>query len=219
MNRLKCAAALALFGLASSAQAQLAPGYSGFSSAPTTASEAEYWTMMRRLGACLADSKTQAATAFLQTEPGSKAEDEAFAPLFHRHSNRCMGNFVSASMQREHIRGLIAESLFEQMPAGQRPAVVEAANDVEGEQIRTLHQFGQCYVSDHPQEAIAFLNATKVGTKGEVQAIRQMATQFGPCLPDGVEVKIVPVDIRMAIAEALFHAASTPQTLTNQVSK
>ena len=217
MRRFAYILALLVCGYSSSVHAQLAPGYSGFSSAPTSASEAEYWSMMRRLGGCLADSKKDMAIAFLVTEPGSDEEDTAFRPLFHRNSNRCMGNFVSASMLRAHVRGSIAEGLFEQMSAADR-AVGFAVPIDSPEDVRTLHQFAECYVAGNRDEAIAFLEMTKVGTKGEAQAVRQMAANFGPCLPEGVEVKIVPIDIRMAVAEALYHSATRRPVSVEQVA-
>lgn len=210
---------LGVLGLgAMPAQAQLSPGTSGFSSAPTAASDAEYWIMMRTLGACLADSKHDQSVAFLASIPGSPAEDAAFETLFHRNTNRCMGNFVSASMRRAHLRGLVAEGLFEQM-AEDRRRLGLAADRPAPEAVSSLHDFAACYVAGHQAEAIQFLEETKVGTKGEVAAIRQMAADFGPCLPQGVEVRIVPVNIRMAVAEALYRAANGLPDLNIQVAQ
>ncbi len=204
--------------VASPVQAQLASGMSGFSSAPTSASEAEYWIMMRRLGACLADSKKGRSIEFLSTTPGSPEEDAAFQTLFHRNTNRCMGNFVSANMLRAHIRGSIAEGLFELMPSDRRAEGLSLGNAAP-KTVTSLHDFAACYVGANQADAIQFLNETKVGSKGEVAAIRQMVADFSPCLPVGAEVQIVPIDIRMAIAEALFHSANRHHVSNSQVSQ
>ena len=193
------------FGLAfaTPTYAQLSPGTSGFSSAPTTASEAEYWIMIRRLGVCLADAKHHQSITFITSSPGSKEEDAAFSELFHRNTNRCMGNFVSASMLRNHVRGSVAEGLLNLMDEEEiRKAVILPSQAPE--EIRSIHEFAYCYVANHPQTAYQFLDETRVGTKGEIAAIRQMATDFGPCLPEGVSIEINPVNVRAAIAEAYY---------------
>ena len=185
------------------AQAQLAPGVSGFSSAPTSASEAEYWTMIRRLGVCLADAKNKESVAFITAAPGSAEEDKAFTALFHRHSNRCMGNFVSASMLRSHVRGSVAEGLLNLMDEDRvrNPAF---SADHAPENVRSIHEFAYCYVANNPVTAYQFLDQTQIGTKGEVAAIRQMAVDFGPCFPEGVSIEINPINVRVAIAEAYY---------------
>ena len=207
MRRAFSLIALAM-AFAAPSHAQLSPGTSGFSSAPTTASEAEYWIMIRRLGVCLADAKHDQSVAFIASTPGSKEEDAAFAELFHRNTNRCMGNFVSASMLRNHVRGSVAEGLLNLMGEDQiREAVILPSQAPED--VRSIHQFAYCYVANHPQTAYQFLDETRVGTKGEIAAIRQMAADFGPCFPDGVSIEINPVNVRAAIAEAYYRLLTT----------
>ncbi len=185
------------------ASAQLAPGVSGYSTAPTQASEAEYWIMIRKLGLCLADSKRDQAVAFLATEPGSTEEDEAFDNIFHRYRNRCMGNFINANIIRGHVRGSIAEGLVRLMPEDRVERALAVALSPP-EHVASLHDFAECYVANNPLVAREFLLQTKVGTKGELEAVRQMAVNFGPCIPSGAEVRVDPVDVRMAVAEALY---------------
>lgn len=201
------ASALAVVAFAAMpAHAQLSPGVSGFSSAPTSASEAEYWIMIRKLGLCLADSKRDQSEAFLATEPGSPEEGKAFDEIFHRFRNRCMGNFVRASMVRGHVRGSIAEGMIDMMPEGQLERAFFTPPSAP-ELVTSLHDFAECYVAAKPRVAQQFLAETKVGTKGELEAVRQMSVDFGPCLPSGVEIRISPVDVRMAIAEAIYQVA------------
>ena len=197
-----------LFPMTTPASAQLAPGTSGFSSAPTTASEAEYWIMLRRLGTCLADAKNEESIAFVTANPGTKDEDKAFASLFHRNSNRCMGNFVSATMLRNHVRGSVAEGLLNLMDKGELQLPADALERVP-ERIRSIHEFAYCYAANNPVTALQFLEETKVGTKGEIAAMRQMATDFGPCFPDGISIEINPVNVRAAIAEAYYRLAKS----------
>lgn len=198
---------IAAVAFAAPASSQLAPGYSGWSSAPVEASEAEYWRMMRRLGACLADSKREQAMVFLGSEVDSAEEGEAFDALFHRSRNRCMGNFVNAGMLRAHVRGVVAEGLFQQLPSDLRRSAL-ASPLSEPDVVASIHEFADCYVARHPAEASGLIDETRLGTEGELEYIREIAADFGPCLPEGVEVSLRPINVRMAFAEALYRAAT-----------
>lgn len=164
--------------------------------------------MIRRLGVCLADAKHKEAIAFIAASPGSTEEDKAFDALFHRRSNRCMGNFVSASMLRGHVRGSVAEGLLNLMDEDKVRNPVISVNQAP-ENVRSIHEFAYCYVVNHPVTAYQFLNQTQIGTKGEVEAIRQMAVDFGPCFPEGISIEINPINVRVAIAEAYYRLISS----------
>ncbi len=200
---------LAAIGLALSApaQAQLSPSTSGHSSAPTEAGEAEAMRFMRRLGSCIAERKHDLGVAFLASEIGSPAEDAVVAELFKGNRNICMGNMIGASMQRAYIRGSVAEWLHKSAADDCRLNAV-AAGAREPEVIATMHDFADCFVARQPAMADALAIQTLLGTEGEAEYVRQIAQEFGPCLPSGREVRIVPTQIRMAIAEALYHAAN-----------
>ena len=190
----------------SAVRAQFAPGNSGFSSAPTQGSENEYWWLLRELGHCLSRSKTDEARAFLSTAIDTPAEETAFDELFHAQRNVCMRNYVNLTTVRAHIRGAVAEGMYERhVPdrASFRPAAA-----APNEPVQDLHDFARCYVADHAETAHAFLVDTRLGNRDEIEAVRGMAADFGPCLPQGAEVRLNPPEVRMAIAEALYHAAA-----------
>jgi hypothetical protein len=193
--------------LAVPAHAQLAPGRSGFSDAPTVAHESEYWEMMGNLGECLARIKAEQARAFVESDIDSAAESEAFELLFNRTRNVCLGNFVRAGMLRSHVRGVVAEGLFKRMPA-ETVANFTAAPPAAPAVVVSLHDFARCYVVSHPATARRLIEETRVATKGETEFVRGIASDFGPCLPQGTEITIRPTSVRMAIAEALYRAAS-----------
>jgi hypothetical protein len=203
-------AALPLIALATAASAQLAPGVSGISGAPTTASEEEYWFFIRELGRCLALSKPAQSLALMNTSPGSAEEKRAFDALVSRRgANNCMRNYVRARMLREQVRGSVAEGLYKARASAASQAALQPI--ARPSSIRSLHDFAACYVAAHPANAQRLLNDTKLGTKDEHQRVRDLAATFGPCLPQGREVRIVPVDIRLALAEALYRtSASAP---------
>ncbi|WAT18465.1 hypothetical protein OZN62_02470 [Aurantiacibacter sp. MUD11] len=199
--------ALAALALAAPAAAQINGSASGFSDAPTQASEAEYWSMLGQMGTCLAEQKTEESTAFLASNIDSSDEDAAFDALFHRSRNGCMGNFVQAGFLRSHVRGVVAEGLFEALPDATVEAFI-AAPPTGPEVIASLHDFARCYVVAHPAEARALLRETRVATQGELEFIRTIAADFAPCLPQDREVRLRPTSVRMAIAEAAYHAAT-----------
>lgn len=197
-------ATLPLWAVASAASAQLSPGISGFSGAPTTATEDEYWFFVRELGRCLAQTKREKSIALLEAPIDSPAEKRAFDALIKRHgANKCMSNMRSATLVRAQVRGSVAEGLYEANP---RPAPMDSEAAVLPAEtvIRSLHDFANCYVAKNPSPARSLLSDTDLGTQRENERVREMAAGFGPCLPQGRQVRIVPMDVRMALAEALY---------------
>lgn len=201
-------AALLLWAVPSAAQ--LSPGTSGFSTAPTAANGEEYFYMLRQVGPCLASNKRERAIAFLAAPIDSEEEDAAFDALFDRAANRCLQNFVSATMVRAWVRGVVAEGLFNDAmrdwPAGAVPAIEEPAT------VASIHDFARCYVAHDFASARGLIEETRLGDKSELARMRELAPTFGHCLPEGANVTLKPINIRMALAEALYHATKDPST-------
>lgn len=201
---------LSVTALSVAANAQLAPGISGTSSAPRDAGQDQYWFMIRQLGVCLADMKTERSVAFLEAEIGSRSEDRAFDALFSRSRNVCMRNFVSASVLRAHVRGAVAEGLYKRNVDGWSADMTVPV--VPPESIGSIHDFARCYISANFTVSRGLLDNTKLATDGEQEYIDQMASGFQPCLPSGRDVRLKTINVRMALAEALYHATkSEPQ--------
>ena len=197
------ASLVALISLGSPAKAQLAPGYSGYSSAPREGTNVDYWRLIRRLGSCLSNSKAEASLDFLSTTPGTASEGEAWDGLFkNRRANICMRGFASASMARSHVRGSIAQAIFlRSLDEDESPysPQLRPVSSVSG-----IHDFADCYVAGHYSTAKALVSETRLSSEGEFEFVKTMASGFGPCLPDGAEVEIEPTAVRLAIAEALY---------------
>lgn len=189
------------------AMAQLAPTYSGTSSAPTTASQDEYWWFMTELGRCLAKTKRAKSIALLATTGGSAGEKAAFDALFDPNGNNaCMRNMASAGVVRAQVRGVIAEALYEMGTGPQHAGALLAASSAQ-EQRSALDGFADCYVAAHAGEARSLLADTYLGSKAERLRVRAMAAGFGPCLPHGQEVRLQPMNVRIALAQALYRTA------------
>ncbi|MDM7954889.1 hypothetical protein [Blastomonas sp.] len=191
--------------LPSGASAQLAPGASGTSSEPVDATMDEYWSGISEMGRCMATSKRDKALIFLQTDVGSADEGKAFKQLFNKQSNACMRNFVRMSFPRSHLRGTLAEALYEK--AGTNPGVPGPAASAAWPKGPPINAIARCYVEGHPVEAQRLLRETRLGTKGERATIEKMAPQIAPCFPEGLKATLNPSYFRLAIAEAMYHAA------------
>lgn len=189
------------------ASAQLSPGMSGRSTAPRDAGEDQYWFMIRQLGACLADMKTEQSVAFLESEIGSRNENRAFDALFNRSRNVCMRNFVSASVLRAHVRGAVAEGLYKRNVDGWNADMTVPVTPPES--IGSIHDFARCYISANFTVSRGLLDDTKLATDSEQEYVDQMASGFQPCLPAGRDVRLKTINVRMALAEALYHATKS----------
>lgn len=197
--------------LATPVQAQLAPGQSGYSSAPRAGVEPEYWNFLDQVGPCLANQKPDQAMALIDAPIDSAAESAAFDTLFNVGENRrnnCLGRLSGVhGAQRAHIRASVAEGLFQQLPdetierfIAQPPSAPDAIN--------TLHDFAYCFAVTHPVETRELLSLTDVASGGELEYVRQIAGDFAECLPQDREVKLNATSVRMSLAEAAFRAAS-----------
>ncbi|WP_133365438.1 hypothetical protein [Qipengyuania sediminis] len=203
-------AAAAAMSSAMPARAQLASGYSGQSDAPRPGVPDDYWYLLRQIGPCVAESKTEAARGFLAAAPGTADEKRAFDRLFGRKSNACMRNFVSATFVRAHVRGAIAEGLYERATAAGAVPRPGADADLDRAKIRTLHDFGRCYIAGNGGHATALLKDTQLGSREEANAVMQLAAGFESCFPVGRKVRIDATEVRMALAEALYHSVNNP---------
>ena len=197
---------------ATPAQAQLNNGASGYSSADRTVSNQLYWNFLDQIGPCLANQKEDQSTAFVDSVIGSREETEAFDVLFNRGRNRrnnCMGNFSGVyGAQRAHIRGSVAEGLFERLPDDVIAAFI-ATPPAGPERIDTLHDFARCYVVAHPETTREFLRRTDNHADGEMEFIAErMMGDFGPCLPEGRDVEFTAISVRASFAEAAWRAAT-----------
>lgn len=187
------------------ASAQLAPGASGTSSEPVDATMDEYWSGIAEMGRCIAASKRDKALYFLTTDVGSTEEGKAFRQLFTKQSNACMRNFVRMAFPRSHLRGTLSEALYKR--ANQNPGLSGQAEPGGWPKGPPINAIARCYVEAHPAEARALLMETRLGTKGERTIVEGMAPQIAPCFPEGLKATLNPSYFRLAIAEAMYHAA------------
>lgn len=195
------------------AAAQIKPTASGTSSSPIQATTEEYWWIIGEMGRCLARSKTQDATAFMVTQIGSVEEGRAFRALINRRHNSCMRNFIRLSFPRAHMRGAIAEGLYWRALGDRTTAPSFRPVDRVG--VTSIHNFASCYIVRNGDSAHSLLSESKVGTRKERQMIQQFAPDFAACISEGTTISIDPPQVRLAIAEAAYHATTTSSGLAD----
>lgn len=208
--------ALALIGVLAFpaiSAAQIKPTASGTSSSPVQATTEEYWWIIGEMGRCLANSKTQDATLFMATKIGSSEEGKAFRALINRRHNSCMRDFVRLSFPRAHMRGAIAEGLYWRA-LGDR-ASAPSFKPIDRVGVTSIHDFARCYIVRNSDSAHSLLSESKVGTRKERQMIQQLAPDFGACISEGATISIDPPQVRLAIAEAAYHAVATNSGLAH----
>lgn len=193
------------FSGSASAEPRLAPGVSGYSSAPIEGSDQIFWAFVRSTSHCFVRTKTEKAEAFLATGIDTRAESRAFKSLFsNRRRTACMQNIVKAKFQRAYFRGAIAEELFhrriKEWPRDAKPKLTKQKAGAG------IHGFAECYVAKNFTATRRLLENTKLATKGEMAFIQEMQPDFADCLPKRRQIVLSAIDIRMALAEAAYKA-------------
>lgn len=79
-----------------------------------------------------------------------------------------------------------------------------------------ISKFGECAVRLAP-EPTRMLAQTRVGTPDEWTLLKEMAPNFSACLPNGVELKFQPLQLRGTLMANYFRLASAPQVQREQV--
>lgn len=74
-------------------------------------------------------------------------------------------------------------------------------------QVKNALDFADCVVATDPYTADFFFR-TSAGSSEERQAIGELTPSLGSCLPEGVQLELSPVQLRVWVGEALWHAAN-----------
>lgn len=204
---------MACTAIALPAQAQLAPGYSGQSSAPIQGTQDEFYWSLNELGRCLAKSRKREARALVMSSAGSPAEATALKAMIGRPT-MCVRGASMMGAPTWMIRGAIAEGLLHKLaapllapippPPRRRPAKGEMAGITP--QI-VLADFTDCLAAAHPAEARALL-AAPLGGKAETAAVSALVPGFDACLPPKFKIAFSAAEIRLGMSEAMFRRAA-----------
>jgi len=192
------------------ARAELAPGYSGQSSSPRDATVDEFWWSLADIGSCLAKSRKASAAKLLASSPGSSAESAALHEMIGRPTMCLRGGMVRMATPTHLLRGSLAEALYEQRIKKKAsidwlPGRAAALPATPAGDDGYLRSFARCYVAADAAEAHRLLTSTELATKEEGQAVVTMARAMKGCAPGQGKVALDATEIRLALAEALYH--------------
>jgi hypothetical protein len=193
--------------------AQIASGISG-SSTTSTFDEGEAWRTLRAFGHCYSSRNLAGALALIATEPGSRAEAETYRRLF-RGDSQCLGGNTELAMPVAMVRGAIAEGLYRNRAA--LPANLTLAAPVAGAPIRRFSEAARCYAATHRDQVRSLVETTAPGSRQELTALNDMASDFIRCLPEAARNRgLNPTQVRYLVAEALLRLPASPSAAAGQ---
>jgi hypothetical protein len=197
--------------LASTAgNAQLASGYSGFSSGPRQGTTEEFWFSLSRLGDCFGHTKGSQSQALLATQPSSIEEAKAVQAMLGRYT-ACLRHADQMRATTNLVRGAIAEGLYKRqvrVPAAAievpRPPAVDQETSATLVPFRVLADFSRCFAARNPDRVHRLVLETRLGTTESNAAVAALDPLASECLPPNLKIQFEPNDIRLSLVEALF---------------
>jgi len=177
-------------------------------SAPDTPSE---------IAACVVDNDAGDVRILLKTVPGSPAEAAAARPVLQYYGG-CDGNKASDGVLAWRDRAEIANAALVKRIGKKTPDVSAATQpgwaleigkgEVAGADYDSsavgMRMLGDCVVRSAPQAA-ADLARSAPDSAGERTAIGQLSPVLAPCIPAGQNMRVKRADLRLLVAEPLYH--------------
>lgn len=169
---------------------------------------------------CVVDNDMTDVRALLRTVPGSQAEARATKKVLIFYGG-CNDNKVMAGGFAWRERAEIAEAAAVSLLNRSQPDVVVAAGqgdwafalpkgvqpadyDVSNVGMRML---GDCVLRANPQGTLALLRSDR-GSAAETATITGLSGNFASCLTAGQTFKLKRQDLRLVVAEPLYHLLS-----------
>ena len=170
---------------------------------------------------CVVDNDRPDVRALLKTVPGSPAEAKVMEKLLVFYGG-CSDNKRATGSFSWRERAEIAEAALSGALDRKGPDIVAAVGqegwglavpssskasidyDPVNVGVRTL---GDCIVRANPQGALA-LARTGRGSAGEMAAVNGLSGNLAACLPAGQTLKLKRQDLRLVVAEPLYHVMS-----------
>ncbi|MGN6818582.1 MAG: hypothetical protein ACTHJR_07910 [Sphingomonas sp.] len=170
---------------------------------------------------CVVDNDLSDVRWLLKTLPGSAAEAKATKKVLVFYGG-CSDNKAAAGALAWRERAEIAEAAAIGLLGRSRPDVVAAT--AQGGWALTLprgasppadydansvgmRMLGDCVVRANPQGALALIRADR-GSAAETTAIAGLSGNFASCVARGKTFKLKRQDLRLVVAEPLYHALS-----------
>ncbi|WP_066824951.1 hypothetical protein [Sphingomonas mali] len=168
---------------------------------------------------CVVDNDIRDVRALLKTVPGSPSETEATSKVLVYYGG-CSDNKMAAGTFSWRERAEIAEAALAPMlrkspdvagavardgwalamPANAKPADYAAVTI-------GVRMMGDCLVRANPQGSLALLRSDR-GSADEASAINSLSGNIAACVPAGQLLKLKRQDLRLVVAEPLYHLLS-----------
>jgi hypothetical protein len=171
---------------------------------------------------CVVDNDMTTVRSLLKTVPGSPAEAKVAVKLLDlyggcNNNTSVVGGF--AWRERAEIAEAAAIHVLERgkttdvaaaatdaswvfaLPAGAQPPADYDTNNVG------MRMLGDCVVRANPQGALALIRADR-GSAAEAAAIAGLSGNFASCLTTGQTFKLKRQNLRLVVAEPLYHLLS-----------
>jgi hypothetical protein len=174
------------------------------------------------IAACVVDNDMTTVRSLLKTVPGSPTEAKVAVKLLDlyggcNNNTSVLGGF--AWRERAEIAEAAAIHVLEHgktpdvaaaateiswafaLPAGAKPSTDYDTNSVG------MRMLGDCIVRANPRGALALVRADR-GSAAEAAAITGLSGNFASCLTAGQTFKLKRQDLRLVVAEPLYHLLS-----------
>lgn len=196
-----------------SAAAQPIPLPERLRASPSKQQQEEARKVMMNFAKCMADSEPELARAYVLSD-----NDDADAPEFDGLvDDRCLQLQGGELRFPPYIfRGALAERLIDkQVPEGalrDLPALAPLnatyrGNGAIAERYTYSYRFAECVIRRDSAGVRALLD-TRLDSGREIDAIRNVSPAIGNCVPEGEQVKMDRVGMRMGFATVYFRLAN-----------
>jgi hypothetical protein len=169
---------------------------------------------------CVVDNDIRDVRELLKTVPGSPSEGQATAKVLVYYGG-CNDNKVMTGTLSWRERAEIAEAALVPI-LGKAPdlaagvgkdgwalAIPASAKSPGGYDAVNVgvRMMGDCIVRANPQGALALLRADR-GSAAEATAVNGLSGNIATCLTAGQTLKLKRQDLRLVVAEPLYHVLS-----------
>jgi len=170
---------------------------------------------------CVVDNDIGNVRALLKTVPGSPAEGRVTVKLIAFYGG-CNDNRIMSGAFNWHERAELAEAAVLNLLARKAPNVTDAVGqsgwafampanaktsaDYDAVSVG-VRMMGDCLVRTNPQGSLTLLRSER-GSAGEASAINELSGNIASCVPGGQLLKLKRTDLRLVVAEPLYHVLS-----------